>query len=261
VNFTKVQAQGNDFVFVQADRDIAGSEGDLARRVCDRHTGVGADGLVFLTPSARADSRMTIWNSDGSRAAVCGNALRCSALFGLHSVETDAGLHRLEILAGDTGAEALDVSVDMGLPRSGGRMGLDISGHMYVHTIDMGNPHAIVFADENNRPYSDSLLAAIEVHPAFPDRTNAEWVDTISSGLFRVRVWERGAGLTGACGSGACAVHAAAAARELTGNRSRITMPGGELTVTEDESGHLWLGGEVKKVFAGIWTGQEQGLP
>lgn len=259
MRFTKTEAQGNDFIFARREETGSADPAALAVTLCDRRTGIGADGLVLLDRSERADVWMLIWNPDGSRAAVCGNALRCCALFGANSVETDAGLHRIEVLS-RSGEHDVTASAGLGLPRLGEALSPAPAGWnggseaVTLHPVNMGNPHAVLFVDENSSvpvEVVSELLAALEKDPAFPGGTNVEWVEPAGPATFRVTVWERGAGLTGACGSGACAVHAAAVARGLAGGVSRILMPGGELTVSEAAGGELILSGMVRRVFTG----------
>jgi len=276
VEFTKMHGLGNDFVIVNGfGQSLPDDPGALARRVCDRRLGVGADGLVLLLPSAAADLRMRVFNPDGSEPEMCGNAIRCVALYARRrglvaktqlEVETLAGLIRPEILL-DGDRET--VRVDMGRPRleraeipmrgpAGPVVGevLDAGERSFMVTaVSMGNPHCVVFGadldDAGFRKYGPLL----EVHPAFPARTNVEFVEVLSPGEVAVRVWERGVGPTPACGTGACAVAVAGVLTGRTARRVHVRLPGGVLLIEwPDDAGPVYMSGPAEEVFDGKWV-------
>lgn len=252
--FSKWHGLGNDFVLVDA---IAGGElisPDEAIRVCDRHRGVGADGVLTLLPSEGAAARLHIYNPDGSVPEMCGNGARCAArhLFektGRAEVvlETSAGPRRCE-------ARGDDVRVDMGAPTvRPSRERVDVGRILEVRRVSMGNPHAVVFVSEPVAPLAQELGPGIE--KVFAGGVNVEFARRGPDG-FIVSVWERGAGLTEACGTGACAVAAAAVAEGLVpaGVPVRIHLPGGTLTVEVAADGsRVWMTGPAVRVFAGSW--------
>lgn len=282
MNFVKLQATGNDFILVDArrlKRDWAG----LAKKICDRHFGVGADGLILVTTSKVAQLGMRIFNPDGSEAEVCGNGLRCLAKYAIDrqlvegatlSVETLAGIKTLRatVLRG----KVKRVKVSMGIPSfSVGDIvsntssccegAFDIISHvdynlkingqkLNVSLVSLGNPHAVMFVSE---PVADFPLAKIgpriENHPLFPQRINFEVARILDSRTIEARVWERGVGETFSCGSGACAVGALARYKGLTGSMVDIVLPGGKLTVFWDGVGEMTLTGPVEEVFTGEW--------
>jgi diaminopimelate epimerase len=276
MRFTKMQGAGNDYVYVDCfanplPHDPAG----LSRAISDRHFGVGSDGLILICPSNQADARMRMFNADGSEAEMCGNGIRCVAKYlydhGLVrkpalAVETGRGVLHLELEI--QGGAVHQVRVDMGEPillaasiptalpgNPPIREPLNVEGREFeVTCVSMGNPHCINFVDA----LPDSLVLEIgpriEHHPAFPRRTNAEFVRVNSPDDVTVRVWERGSGETLACGTGACAV---AVAGVLTGKTQRSLLahlPGGDLRLHWSESdNHVYLTGSAVEVFSGNW--------
>ncbi|MCL6561126.1 MAG: diaminopimelate epimerase [Firmicutes bacterium] len=273
MQFVKMHGLGNDFVVVRARRVLPGAE-ELARRVCDRHFGIGADGLVFVLPSEKADLRMRIFNPDGSEAEMCGNAIRCVAKYvyenGLHKktelrVETGAGIMvpRLRV----SGEEVTEVEVDMGEPileremiPVAGPPGRVLSEPLLVDdevfritAVSFGNPHCVIFLPDVASLKLNVVGPKIENHPAFPKRTNVEFVQVLSTKAIRVRVWERGAGETLACGTGACASVVAAFLNGLTERKVKVSLPGGDLLVFWDEKNHVYMTGPATEVFRGEW--------
>ena len=233
LDFVKLEGSGNDFILIDSrDKNLEGvSLSDLAVKLCDRHFGIGADGLLVISPSNKADIQMRIINSDGSEAEMCGNGIRCVAKYvheksdskkELISVETAAGIILPSILE-HRGKSAV-VEVDMGTPvfmRSKIPMkgkdsqkvlneDLNVNGNVFKITcVSMGNPHCIIFVDDINKIQLGELGPKIENHEVFPQKTNVEFVQTLSQNEIVVKVWERGAGETLACGTGACATLAA----------------------------------------------------
>ncbi|MBQ0010830.1 MAG: diaminopimelate epimerase [Ruminococcus sp.] len=271
--FTKMHGAGNDYIYINAmERDIPDPE-RLARLMSPRHVSVGSDGIVLICPSERADVRMRIFNADGSEGKMCGNALRCVALYlrekGLVkktalSVETASGIRRVWIhcFQGER-----DLYSSMGRPvfydldgkESEKAVASYLSvggwGNWRVFLVSMGNPHAVLFVEDPTLVSLSKIGPAIEHHRAFPDGVNVEFVGREADGSFRVRVWERGSGETLACGTGACAVAAVALSRRYAdaGKPVIIRMPGGTLTVTAGQNGKLFLHGPAETVYEGIW--------
>jgi diaminopimelate epimerase len=261
--FEKFEGLGNDFIIVTAEADSRDARA-LAPRMCDRHFGIGADGLLFvLPPSGGGAARMKVVNADGSVPEMCGNGLRCVALFvaeqrdmteGELVIETDAGLRACRFeREGDSG----EVDVDMGVVRVLGPRVLTVNDVAIEMTLaDAGNPHAVVYSAD---PEKD--LAAegppLATHASFERGTNVELVRW-QGAVIEVAVWERGAGRTLACGTGACAVAAVACARGevKSGEPVRVRLPGGELLVTHDRvSGQTRMKGPARRVFRGEWLG------
>ena len=259
---------GNDYVFVdcfpQATAQII-SKTDLpalARRVSDRHTGIGSDGLVLILPSENADARMRIFNADGSEAQMCGNAIRCVGKYLYESgkchqskmyIETLAGIRSLALQVKDEVVE--QVTVNMGLPQVMADV-LTLAGTPYTFmSVNMGNPHAVFFRDYI--PTNEDLCIRgprIATHPHFAEGTNVECVRVRNPHELDVRVWERGSGATLACGTGACAAAVAAIQDGWTERCVTVHLPGGDLRKRRDEqSGKLYLIGPAEDVFNGEW--------
>ena len=273
--FTKMHGLGNDFVFVN-DLDERLSEAELprlAQAVCDRHFGVGADGLVQVLPSSVADFRMRIHNSDGTEAAHCGNAIRCIAKYlyerDLHrhaivTVETIGRVNELESFVEDGRVER--VRVDMGEPVFQRDQipvlgppdeevideAFSINGQeLAITALSMGNPHAVTFVEEVGGVPLSEIGPLVERHEAFPDRINAEFVQILSPTEMRMRVWERGAGPTLACGTGACATLVAAARTGRSERRGTVRLDGGNLEIEWRDDNHVWMTGPAIEVFSG----------
>jgi len=281
MDFVKLQGAGNDFILVEtaeANRDWSG----LSVRMCDRHYGAGADGLLLLMPSLIADYRMRMFNPDGSEAEACGNGLRCLVKYivtrklpaarpgEILHVETKEGTRKAILKS------ATAIQVDMGLPRfkaaeipvaleKGGKGQVDIKSmlnytitlygrELPLNLVSMGNPHAVYFSEQ---PVESFPLAQIgpevEKHSIFPNRVNFEVARLLSRRLIDVRVWERGAGETLACGTGACAVAVAAYLKGMIDEAVTVKLPGGELNVEWDGKGKVLLGGGAEIVFTGHW--------
>ena len=264
LTFRKVEGLGNDFLLIdRTDRTVAEVEAEVerlqphARALCDRRTGVGADGLLVVGPGPEgADGSMLVINHDGSRPEMCGNGLRCVAqhLAALHArgdlvVMTDAGLKRCVVTGSGTKVE---VGVDMGPGEDLGPRSV-ASGRAF-HAVSMGNPHAIAFVDEDPEALARTEGPDAEVDPVFPDRTNVEFARMRDDGL-TLWVWERGCGITQACGTGACATACAAvwAGLHAPGIPLAVDLPGGRLwiTVPEDRSAGVHMRGPARVVFDG----------
>jgi len=255
---------GNDFVVIDARKTgLAGTDhAKLAARLCDRHFGIGADGLLLVMDSDKADYRMRIFNPDGSEPEMCGNGIRCFAKYvwdssrekkDVISVETLAGIIVPAVIAKN--GVAVGAEVDMGEPKHAKdpRVTLKISGKSIEATeVSMGNPHCVIFVDDVARVNLPDLGPAIENHERFPKKTNVEFVQVIKENEITVRVWERGAGETLACGTGACASVVAGSLSGRTAGRVLVHLPGGDLDVEwEREDGHVALRGPAELVFEG----------
>lgn len=284
MNFIKMEATGNDFIVIDA-RDKERDWSCLAQAMCDRHLGVGADGLLLLLPSEIADFQMRIFNADGSEAEACGNGLRCLVKYIIEHILTNVNRQELmiETAAGITKAhpyivdgQISFVQVAMGIPRwttgdipmsltEGIETKFDItsiasynmevsSRELQLTLVSMGNPHAVCFL---NDPVEEFPLAQIgpvvENYPIFPERTNFEIVNVLSRKRMKARVWERGVGETLSCGSGACAIAVAAQLHDYVDSQVDITLPGGVLTIEWDRAGEVQLAGPVREIFSGEW--------
>ena len=284
MKFTKMQGAGNDFVLVEGGNDRQDWP-ELALDLCDRHFGVGADGLLLLLPSDIADFRMRIFNADGSESKACGNGLRCMVKYFMDghdegtrpavvTAETADGVHIAHIK--QTNGNAAEIQVDMGKPGigmkgipvklvSGESVSHDIMSTMShsiitigrelnLYLISVGNPHAVQIVEE---PVASFPLVEVgplvENHPDFPDKTNYEVINIKSRSLIEARVWERGVGETLACGSGACAIGVAAQLLGYSDYRIDIKLPGGVLNVEWDGTGGVFLSGPAETVFKGEW--------
>ncbi len=275
MKFTKMHGAGNDYVYVdcfkeELPKDIPA----LAREVSDRHTGIGGDGLILICPSETADARMRMFNADGSESEMCGNGIRCVAKYvydhdivkkeELH-IETGRGILTLQMFAEDGIVD--QVRVNMGEPIFAAgqipttlpgtpptKVPLDVAAKtLEVTCVSMGNPHCITFVDEVNDDWVHRIGPQIEVHPAFPNRINAEFIQIVSRTEMIMRVWERGSGETQACGTGACAAAVAAVLNGLTERTVLCHLPGGDLTLEWAESGEVYMTGPATEVFSGEW--------
>jgi diaminopimelate epimerase len=275
MKFRKYHGAGNDFVML-TDLDAhlgekAALPADLVSALCDRHTGVGADGLIRVVADDSAARYMDYYNADGSAAEMCGNGIRCLVLHELDAGRLAEGEHVIATRAGDVAIKTLGrnrITADMGTPRmqrqeipmtgTGPSLRIELThdGETLRGTaVSMGNPHLVLFCDEIGRSLDDATVLGLgrqlEHHPDFPQATNVEFVIVESATQLRMRVWERGVGETMACGSGACAVAVAAASLERAGPHVRIDLPGGELEVEWEPGGSVWLTGPAEFVFEG----------
>ena len=260
---------GNDFIIVDGFRQPLSDPAALARRLCARRFGVGADGLIVALPSAVADAKMRIFNSDGSEPEMCGNGIRCLGKFLFDhgicqnmpmTVETGAGVLALD--GESENGRLARVTVDMGAPRfepaeipvaaGSNDIMLDAGGRaLRFFCVSMGNPHAVTFDLYPDDEAFARLGALLERHPVFPRRANIEFCRVNADGGADVRVWERGAGPTLACGTGACAVLAAGASMGLLPRRAAIRLPGGTLDINWADDGRLFMTGAAETVFEG----------
>jgi diaminopimelate epimerase len=276
MKFTKMHGLGNDYVYVETFRQSPPKDpASLAVAISDRHLGVGADGLILIMPSERADARMRMFNADGSEGEMCGNGVRCVAKLlydhGLArkdrvSVETGRGVLTLDLEV--QGGKARRVRVDMAPPVLEAAsipttlagdppvdVPIEIDGRtLRVTAVSMGNPHAVAFVDNVASFPLELLGPMLENHPAFPRRVNAHVVDVLSRTEVRMRTWERGSGITLACGTGACAVCVAGVLTGRTERRILAHLPGGDLELewpAADAS--VFMTGPATEVFEGNW--------
>ena len=273
--FSKWHGLGNDFVIVNgfAEHGIK-DYAAAAIEVCNRNFGIGADGLVFVLPSQIADFQMRIFNSDGSEAEMCGNVTRCVARYvydnGLTdkqaiTLETKAGIIRPQLVF--DGAELKEVCVDMGEPRlkqgeipmqqgdaedSAVDLALTAAGKTWqVTCVSMGNPHCVIFVPDLKAIELAAVGPLIETAAWFPRKTNVEFVEVLNDERVRMRVWERGAGITLSCGTGACATAVAAVLNKLTKRRVTVELDGGSLVIEWGEDNHVYMSGPAVEVFRG----------
>lgn len=289
MNFAKLQATGNDFVVIDA-RNLRRNWLHLARKMCNRHFGIGADGLILILSSKVAELKMRMFNPDGSEAHICGNGLRCLAKYAFErrlvrekvfKVETLAGIRTLQVTL-LLNNKVKKVKVSMGTPAFAAEnipVAIDIQKRLNqngeavditpildyplklddtvlpVSLVSMGNPHTVTFLNQPLDSYPLSEIGPkVENHPLFPERTNFEIARVVNEKTIEVRVWERGAGETLSCGSGACAVAVLASYKGLVHSREvDIILHGGQLSVSQDSRGEVFLEGPVEEVFVGTW--------
>ncbi len=263
--FLKMHGLGNDFVLIDDLGKPPALEAkltpELVRRICDRRFGVGADQLLWMrTPSGSglAEARMEILNADGSTAEMCGNGIRAAALYlSRHGPKPHQASYAIETLAGVKRVALREeglVEVDMGEPRVLGHDSVEAGGRTWrFREVSLGNPHAVIFWDGDVRDAPvESAGPLIERHSRFPNRTNVEFVEVRGDGGLRVRVWERGAGATLACGTGACASAVAAIAEGRARGAVQVELPGGTLSIRWEGAGSsVFMEGPAEEVFRG----------
>ncbi len=265
LNFSKMQALGNDFVVLDGRHTGLGLTPAIIREIADRRFGVGCDQLIVIEISRKADVFMRIYNPDGTESGACGNATRCVADIVMRellkdnmTIETVSGILHC------SRADKTSITVDMGaarlewseipLARECDTLHLDITAGPFSDpvAVSMGNPHAVFFTTDVESHRIEDFGPGLEHNPLFPARANIEFVEIINRGEVRMRVWERGAGVTLACGSGACATAVAAIRRDLTDRKVNVVMDGGALAVEWREAdGHVLMTGGYEYVFAG----------
>lgn len=284
MNFIKLQATGNDFVLIDARGIKKHDWSALAKAMCHRHFGVGADGLLLILPSKKADFFMRMFNPDGSEAEACGNGLRCAARYAMENNLVSGPVIKIETPAGMKIAHAKEkknFQISMGKPvlaptaipvrvdRKGTSKTAPVIDYpltigkikLRITCVSMGNPHAVRFLDKlvANFPLAE-IGPKVEHHPMFPNRVNFEIVNVVNRKKLRARVWERGAGETLSCGTGACAIAVAAGLKKLTDNTVDIILPGGTLTIDWDGKGDVQLSGPAEIVFDGKWPPKHRGV-
>lgn len=271
--FIKMHGLGNDYIYIdcfQPDTAALIAKSDLpelARRVSDRHFGIGSDGLVLILPSEEADVKMRIFNADGSEAQMCGNAIRCVGKYLYESgmcprprlfVETLSGIRMLvlQVLNGKVGS----ITVNMGVPAIRSDMVMKGADPIGFTTVNMGNPHAVFFR-ETVMPDEELAVVGRRVgtHPHFPEGTNVEFVRVRNKKELDVRVWERGSGVTLACGTGACAAAVSAMWHGWTERDVIVHLPGGDLEIRwEKDKQSVYMTGPATEVFRGIYTWEDK---
>lgn len=258
VKFTKMHGAANDYIYVNAALYSIKDPPKTAISWSNRHTGIGGDGLVLIGPSKIADFSMRIFNADGSEAMMCGNASRCVGKYVYDKGMTNKQVVTLETLSGIktlklhvTGSEVNLVTVDMGKPSDIKEINL---GEIYDKgtTVNMGNPHLVIFVDDVEKVDLSVMGPKLENHPLFPGRVNVEFAQVMGKDNIRMRVWERGSGITMACGTGACATAVAAIVKGMANRKTEITMDGGVLTIEwEEETGYVMMTGPAEISFEG----------
>ena len=276
VNFTKMHGTGNDYIYIEClDKIFEAPARETVAKMCDRHFGIGGDGVVFIVPSLTADFGMRMFNADGSEAEMCGNAVRCIAKYlydrkktnkTVIDLETKAGVKRLQ-LAVDQGS-VKRVRVDMGRPllepsqipvvsskeKVVGEPFRIEENDLAVTCVSMGNPHAVFFVGEITDYLVHGLGPLIEVHPFFPAKTNVEFVQVIDRNHLQMRVWERGSGETLSCGTGACACVVAGVLNGLCERVVTVSVRGGDLRIEWPEAGNVFKSGPAEFAFDGTYA-------
>ena len=274
MKFTKMEGLGNDYVYVNAFTEKVENPGELARRIADRHFGVGGDGLILIEPSDKADAYMHMFNADGSEGSMCGNGIRCVAKYiydhGIVEkerrqlrIETKSGIKDIEIFVKDGKMEK--ATVDMGEVKLDGELpeNIEVRGmSLQFVGIDVGNPHAVYFLEDNPELSVSSVSELdlekigkdFEEHPRFPDKVNAEFIQVLSPSEIRFRVYERGSGETLACGTGATAAVVAGILMGRLEDKATVHLLGGDLEISYDKkNGHAFMTGPAREVFNGEW--------
>jgi diaminopimelate epimerase len=274
MNFTKMHGLGNDFIIVTGESQLPEQAAELAIKLCDRFFGIGADGLVYILPSEKADFMMRIMNSDGSEAEQCGNAIRCVSKYVYDhgmigqteiSIETiGAGRQNVQLFLKDGKVD--NVRVDMGQPILNGTQvpttvdqaivkdyPIEVDGREFRFTaVSMGNPHCVIYVDDAINMDLQTWGPKLETHPMFPRKINVEFVTVKSRDYADMRVWERGAGPTLACGTGACATLVASVLNGVTDREATISLKGGNLFIEWNaEDNHVYMTGPAQEVYKG----------
>jgi diaminopimelate epimerase len=276
MKFTKMHGIGNDYVYVNCFEEEIKDPVKLAPIISDRHFGVGSDGLILILPSKAADCKMRIFNADGSEAQMCGNGIRCVAKYVYDhkitqknplTVETLAGVKTIRLFA--TNGKVSGARVNMGKP---GLMRSEIpmlgketqvinelltigqGATFHITCVSMGNPHCVIFVDNFDKIDLPHYGAGIERHHSFPERTNVHFVKVYSSKEVTMKTWERGSGITLACGTGASAVCVAGVLNKKTESKILAHLPGGDLELEWAEDGNVYMTGPATEVFTGEWT-------
>lgn len=278
MKFTKMHGLGNDYIYVDGFDQNVTDPASVARKVSDRHTGIGGDGLILILPSERADVRMRMFNADGSESEMCGNGIRCVAKYAFDhglaknnpmKVETGRGVLTLQLRV--VSGKVEQVTVNMGepilelpkVPVDGAGLDrakepeyrLKLDGVTFdASFVSMGNPHATIYVPDVSSVDLNRFGPQVEHHRAFPKRINAHWVQVISPAEVRMRTWERGSGITQACGTGACAVCVSGVLTGRTQRNLLAHLPGGDLQLEWRESDNcVYMTGPATEVFDGEW--------
>ncbi len=272
MQFIKMHGAGNDYVYIDARKTPVDDAASLAKLVSDRHKGIGSDGLVLILPSDVAHVRMRMFNSDGSEAQMCGNAIRCVGKYAYEhgivstaelDVETKAGVKHIDLHIKNNMVHA--ATVNMGKPiwmpqdipvKHEGDLALEIpvtalDKTYFASCVSMGNPHAVILGENLDELAISQVGPALENHPLFPERINVEFIEIMDRKNVRMRVWERGAGETQACGTGACAVACVTARLGLTERHVNVHLLGGILSIRLADDDLVYMTGEAVTVFSG----------
>jgi diaminopimelate epimerase len=279
MKFTKMHGIGNDYIYVNCFEEEVKEPEKIARVISDRHFGVGSDGLILIMPSKSADCRMRIFNSDGSEAQMCGNGVRCVAKYAYDhkitaknplTVETRSGIKTIHLFT--ESGKVSGAKVNMGKP---GLMRSEIPMRgketqvvdevltvndetpFRITCVSMGNPHCVIFVDDFDTIDLVKWGRKIELHPSFPERTNVHFVLVHNPQEVTMKTWERGSGITLACGTGASAVCVAGILNKKTGQRILAHLPGGDLELEWAADGNVYMTGPATEVFSGEWTLQK----
>lgn len=273
IHFTKMQGAGNDYIYVDIEKNNIPNPSEAAIRWSAPHTGIGSDGLILIGKSEKADFSMCMFNNDGSEGMMCGNGIRCVGKYVYDhrltgsksiSIETKAGIKHLELHT-DNNDEVTSATVDMGEPiltdkgqlaTHNGRMTdgvIGVDGRTYEGTfVSMGNPHFVIFVKDLQKVNLAQEGPSLEHHPVFPQKCNIEFAKVNGDGTIRTRVWERGTGITMACGTGACATAVAAVLRGFAKDRATIVMDGGSLQIEwNKDNNRIYMSGPATTVFEG----------
>ncbi len=277
MKFTKMQGIGNDYIYVNCFEEVVPEPERLAIVMSKPHFGCGADGLILIEPSDTADFGMRVFNSDGSEAGMCGNGIRCVGKYVYErgmtdktelTIDTKGGFKQISLQVEE--GKVARVKVDMGTPELNPKLiPVDLPGEIvlrhrlqimgqtwFITCVNMGNPHAVVFVRDPEVIDVNTIGSMIEHHPLFPRRTNVEFVRVIDRGILQMRVWERGAGETLACGTGACAALVAAVLAGHTDRTVQMKLSGGNLQLHWDASdNHVYQTGPAAFVYDGEWLG------
>ena len=274
INFTKMHGIGNDYVYVDGFKEKIPNPNAFSEFISDRHFGIGADGLVMILPSEKADFKMRIFNADGSEAKMCGNATRCIGKFVYEAgytaetnitLETLSGIKHLKLNVEDGNVTSVEVNMGKAIlvPKEIPvlsdlnlfiKQPIIIDDKKYeVTCVSMGNPHAVIYCDDVDHLPLEAIGPKFEFNPLFPDRINTEFVQVINDNTVKMRVWERGSGETWACGTGACAVAVSSVLNGYCKQGEEITVQlrGGNLKITYQEDGTVLMKGPATKVFDG----------
>ncbi|CAK7046198.1 MAG: Diaminopimelate epimerase [Enterocloster aldenensis] len=265
MKFTKMQGIGNDYVYVDCFKEQVKEPGKVSRFISDRHFGIGADGLILICPSGKADCRMEMYNADGSQGSMCGNGVRCVGKYAYDhglvpadwrtmTVETLGGIKTLELDVRDGKAVLITVDMGEGTLTSGLPEDIQVDGKDYRFVgIDVGNPHAVYYMDGIDGLDLEKIGPAFEYHQRFlPDRVNTEFIEVVDRTHLNMRVWERGSGETWACGTGATASMLASILMGYVDDEAEVSLRGGKLMIRLDRAtGHLFMTGPAVEVFNG----------
>lgn len=259
MHFTKMHGLGNDYLYVYGE--VPENIAELSIKLSERHFGAGSDGMIYISPSTAADFKMRIFNADGSEAKMCGNGIRCVGKYVYDKgytdkkhlyIETLSGIRTLDLQV--AGGRVKSVTVDMGKAEASPDMTLTVDGETVVCTpVSVGNPHAVIFVDDIEKAPLTTLGPKIEHHPAFPDGVNVEFVQIINENELRMRVWERGSGVTMACGTGACASTMAAVSKKFCPRCDQVAvhLDGGTLKIQIAGDNTVTMTGPAEFIYEG----------